>query len=591
MEFLKDTLIFLVAAILVVPICKRLGLSSVLGYLAAGLLIGPPGLGLIADPTDEMHFAELGVVLLLFVIGLELQPRRLWVMRRAVFGLGTLQVLSSAIVIGGALWLYGLQVQTAVIIGFALALSSTAFVLQLLAERKALNSAHGRAAFGTLLLQDIAVIPAMAILNLLGGDVGGDAAGGHGAEAMNPLHIAAVVAGAIVLRFALRPILRFVAETGIQELFTAAALALVAGSALAMEAAGLSMGLGAFIAGMMVADSEYRHQLETDVNPFKGLLLGLFFIAVGMVVDVRLLFEQPLTILGLALALMLVKTLVILPLARGHGLDWPGALRAGLVLSQGGEFAFVLIGTALGAGMVADATAATTVLVVTLSMALTPLVMAIAERLLVGGDREERPFDDIEPDESNMIVIAGFGRVGQIIARVLTTQHIHFTALDADPGQVDFVRKFGNKTYFGDAARLDVLKAAHVGDARALVVAVGNPDTSLQIVRHAREAFPKLRIFARAITRHHEIALREAGVDFVIRETLLSSIAIAEALLRALGRSPEQAAEAAARFRAHDARTLEQQAAVQHDEEAFRQVTITSAEELKTLFQEDERST
>jgi monovalent cation:proton antiporter-2 (CPA2) family protein len=568
----------------VVPICKRLGLSSVLGYLAAGLLIGPPGLALIADPTEEMHFAELGVVLLLFVIGLELQPRRLWVMRRAVFGLGTLQVLSSTLVIGGGLWLLGLQVESAAIIGFALALSSTAFVLQLLAERKQLNSAHGRAAFGTLLLQDIAVIPAVALLNLLGGDVGS----GHGPEGMNPLHIAAVVAGAIVLRFALRPILRFIAETGIQELFTAAALALVAGAALAMESAGLSMGLGAFIAGMMVADSEYRHQMETDVNPFKGLLLGLFFIAVGMVVDIRLLFDQPLTILGLAVALMLVKTLVMLPLARWHGLNWPEALRAGIVLSQGGEFAFVLIGTALSAGIVAGTVAAATVLVVTLSMALTPFLVTVAERLLAGGSREERPFDDIEPDESNMIVIAGFGRVGQIIARVLTTQHIHFTALDADPAQVDFVRKFGNKTYFGDASRLDVMRAAQVGGARALVVAVGNPDTSVKIVRLAREAFPNLRIFARAITRHHEIALREAGVDYVIRETLLSSLAIAEALLKDLGRSPEQAAEAVARFRAHDARTLEQQAAVHHDEEAFRQVTITSAEELKTLFQADD---
>ncbi len=583
MEFLKDTLIFLMAAIVVVPICKRLGLSSVLGYLVAGLLIGPPGLALIADPTEEMHFAELGVVLLLFIIGLELQPRRLWVMRRAVFGLGTLQIVSSAIVIGGGLWLWGIRPETATIIGFALALSSTAFVLQLLAERRELNSQHGRAAFGTLLMQDIAVIPAVAVLNVLGGDIGGD----HGPEGMNPLYIAAVVAGAIVLRFALRPILRFVADTGIQELFTAAALALVAGSALAMQAAGLSMGLGAFIAGMMVADSEYRHQLETDVNPFKGLLLGLFFIAVGMTVDIGLLFDQPLKILGLAVALMLVKTLVMLPLARWHGLAWQDALRTGLVLSQGGEFAFVLIGTALSAGMVPGTVAATTVLVVTLSMALTPFVVSLAERFLER-DPEKRPFDNIEPEDTTGVVIAGFGRVGQIIARVLTTQHIRFTALDANAKQVDFVRKFGNKTYFGDASRLDVLHAAQVGKAQALIIAVGDLETSVKIVHVVKETFPDVKIFARALTRHHEIMLREAGVDFVIRETLLSSLAIAEALLRALGKTSEQASDAVTRFRAHDARTLEQQGAVYHDDEAFRRVTMTSAEELKTLFQADE---
>jgi glutathione-regulated potassium-efflux system ancillary protein KefC/glutathione-regulated potassium-efflux system protein KefB len=456
-------------------------------------------------------------------------------------------------------------------------------VLQLLAERRELNSRHGRAAFGTLLMQDIAVIPAVAILNVLGGDIGSD----HGPEGMNPLYIAAVVAGAIVLRFALRPILRFVADTGIQELFTAAALALVAGSALAMQTAGLSMGLGAFIAGMMVADSEYRHQLETDVNPFKGLLLGLFFIAVGMTVDIGLLFDQPLTILGLALALMLVKTLVMLPLARWHGLAWRDALRAGLVLSQGGEFAFVLIGTALSAGMVAGTVAATTVLVVTLSMALTPFLVSLAERFL-DRDAELRPFDDIEPEDSTGVVIAGFGRVGQIIARVLTTQHIRFTALDADPTQVDFVRKFGNKTYFGDASRLDVLHAAQVGKAQALVIAVGDLETSVKIVHVVKETFPDVKTFARALTRHHEIMLREAGVDFVIRETLLSSLAIGEALLRALGKTSEQASDAVTRFRAHDAQTLEQQGAVYHDDEAFRRVTMTSAEELKNLFQADE---
>ena len=577
MSFLGEALIFLLAAIVVVPICKRLGLSSVLGYLATGLVVGQSGL--IGDTDGVLHFAEIGVVLLLFIIGLELQPRRLWVMRRAVFGLGSLQVGLTAIAIGALLGFgLGLPWTAAALVGFSLALSSTAFVLQLLGEQRKLYQPHGRASFGVLLLQDIAVIPAIAVLNLLApqASIGGS---------VDLLAIALVVAGLVAARFTLRPALRFIASTGIHELFTAASLTLVAGAALGMQAAGLSMGLGAFVAGMMVADSEYRHQLETDVTPFKGLLLGLFFIAVGMATNLSLLVEMPLIVLGCTAALMLVKALALLPLALWHGMTRSEALRTAIVLSQGGEFAFVLLTTGASAMIISERTAEIAVLVVTLSMAATPLLVGALERLLTEPE-STRPFDQIDEPE-NPVIIAGFGRVGQIVARVLTMRHIPFTALEANPSQVDFVRQFGNEIYFGDASRLDLLQAAHVAEARAFVLTLEDADSSLKIAALIRETYPKVRIFARARNRYHEIRLRELGVHFVLRDTLLSSLELTRELLTSLGLTADSAAAAVQMFREHDSRTLARQAAVFHDEAALRQMTRDAADELKTLFGAD----
>jgi monovalent cation:proton antiporter-2 (CPA2) family protein len=585
MSFLLELLIFLSAAVLIVPICKRLGLSSVLGFLGAGLLIGPPGMALIADAGETLHFAELGVVFLLFIIGLELHPKRLWVMRHLVFGLGTMQVFGTSIIIAGCLLAFGMDPTTSILLGFALALSSTAFVLQLLGEQKNLATPHGRAAFGTLLLQDLAVIPAIAILNLLMLE-GSDA---HYDE-IEPLKIAMVIAGTILARFLLRPLLNIIAGTEIQELFTAAALALVVGAALAMESVGLSMGLGAFVAGMLVADSEYRQQLETDVNPFKGLLLGLFFIAVGMSVNLNLLLTDGALILGLAVALMVVKALVIVPLVLMQKLERQEAIRTALVLAQGGEFAFVLIGGGLQANLVSQTIADLTILVVTLSMALTPLLVALGERFLGDKDTDQRPYDEILPEEESSVVIAGFGRVGQIVGRVLTMHRIPFTALDADPSHVDFVRKFGNETYYGDARRLDVLKAAGVGKAKALVVAIDNEQSAAEIVSEVKLYFPKVKVLARAHTRHHEIVLREAGVDYVIRDTLLSSLAIATELLGHLGLATADAERIVERFKIHDAQTLARQEAVFHDDVAFREEMLSAAEELKQLFDADIRA-
>ncbi len=578
MSFLAELFIFLLAAIIVVPICKRLGLSSVIGYLAAGVVIGPDVLGIIGDAVELLHFAEIGVVLLLFIIGLELQPKRLWVMRRPVFLLGPLQLLASTLGLMLALMvLFSLPFLTAALLGFSLALSSTAFVLQLLGEQKKLNDPHGRAAFGVLLLQDVAVIPVIALLSVAG-SIGNS-------SAFDPVVLGLVVVGLIVARYSLKPLLRIVAATGIHELFSAASLAIVTGSALGMQYAGLSMGLGAFIAGMMVADSEYRHQLETDVMPFKGLLLGLFFIAVGMSADLDLVFDSPLLILGLALGLIGIKTLVLWPIARWYGLSNIEALKTAAVLSQGGEFAFVLLTVALSASLVSEDLVAMTVLIVTVSMVTTPFLLNLINRVS-GISKVDRPYDDMD-SEAKTILIAGFGRFGQIVARILSMKGIPFTALDANPGQVDFVRQFGNEVFYGDARRLDLLKTAHIAEAKLLVIAVEDMDASIKIATMVRETYPNLQIMARARNRQHELSFREIGVDYVIRETLLSSLALARELLERLGHTADSAASTIDLFQAHDAQSLDKQSAVFHDENAFLQTSREAAEELKSLFQED----
>lgn len=578
MSFLTELFVFLVAALAVVPLLNRFGLSSVIGYLIAGAVIGPSGLAIIGNAEGILHFAEIGIVLLLFIIGLELQPRRLWVMRRAVFGLGSFQVVITSCVLGTALWLLGLPFTAALLIGFSLALSSTAFVLQLLGEQKQLNHAHGRAAFGVLLFQDIAVIPVIALLSIVGA--------GANEEAINPWLIAAVITGFIAARFMLRPILRLIAATGIHELFLAASLAIVTGSALAMYHAGLSMGLGAFIAGMMVADSEYRHQMETDVTPFKGLLLGLFFIAVGMSANLGLLSDAPLTILALTAALITLKTLTLLPLALWHGLDRKEALRTAVILSQGGEFAFVLLTVAVGGSFIDAKLMETAVVVVTLSMASTPFLLIALEKFTHEAT-DDRPFDDMEHQKPE-IIIAGFGRFGQIVGRLLTTQQIPYIAMDANPGQVDFVRQFGNEVFYGDATRLDTLQNAGVNDAKVLVLAIEDIDATVHVVEMLRENYPDLVILARAHNRQHEIKLRDLGVQLVVRDTLMSSLSLTESLLVTLGKTPREASNVVDAFRQHDAATLAKQAAVVHDKAAYRQTTMDAAEELRQLFADDQ---
>ena len=575
--------VFLAATVIAVPLFRRFKLSSVLGYLTAGMVIGPWGLGLFDDVESVLHLAEFGVVLLLFVIGLELQPSRLWVLRHSVFGAGTVQVALTTAVLAAAIMALGTPGTTALVIAFALSLSSTALVLQVLAERGELTARHGRASFAILLFQDLAIMPALVLLPLLAGQA--DTQVDWRAIA---LPVAAIFVVVLAGRFLLRPVLRIVAATRVQEAFTAAALLVVVGTALLFEAAGLSMALGAFIAGVLLADSEYRHELEADIEPFKGLLLGLFFIAVGMTANLDVLVERPLVIAGLTLGYLVLKTLAVWIGARLTRHDQPTSWRMGVSLAGGGEFAFVLFSLAAGDGLLPRATVDLLVLVVTLSMVLSPLLIGAADRLA----RRLRPpstppaYDRIEPEEPR-VLIAGFGRFGQIVARVLRARQIRFTALEVSQAQVDFVRRFGNKLYYGDASRLEMLRAAGAEHAQLLVLAIDDVEASVRAAELAHRHFPRLRVLARARNRQHAFRLMEAGVSDIWRETLASSLEVAEAALVALGTPRDTAASQVRKFRAHDEATLRAQAAVKDDETKLIATAQASAQQLEKLFDAD----
>ena len=581
---LNDIALFLAAAVLFVPLFRKLGFGAVLGYLAAGVVIGPSGLGAIGEPDKAMHFAEYGIVLLLFIIGLELQPSRLWAMRRAVFGIGGAQVLLSSIALGLAAAAFGLDVRTAVVAGFALAMSSTAMVLQMLAERRELTTRHGRVAFSILLFQDLSVIPFLALIPLL---ADGDAHGAvpHWQSAVKTL----VVFFVVVLggRYAVRPVMKRVAAAETPELFSAAALLIVIGTALAMNAVGLSMSLGAFLAGVLLSESEFRHELQADIEPFKGLLLGLFFISVGMSADLHLLIADPLQILGLVVALLLIKAVVLWALARFDGMNGDGAGALAAALAEGGEFAFVLFSVAVTAGVMNAALAAQLVLVVTISMIVTPPLFSLQTRLRKRN--EARPYDDIRTDEHE-VLIAGFGPFGQIVARILRVKRIPFTVLDKDSEHVDFVRQFGNRIFYGDASRLDLLRAAHADKARLFVLAIPDIEASLRTAETVRRHFPQLRIFAAAVNRQHALRLMDLGIapDDVIRRSYYSSLEMTRRVLGGLGDSDEAAARAIDVFRRHDEELLKRQREVPRDDlQKMQQTSADAAAGLEQLFSED----
>ncbi len=582
---LQEAIIYLVVAIIAVPLSKRLGFGSVLGYLAAGIIIGPFGLRFIRDPEHILHFAELGVVFLLFIIGLELQPSRLWVLRRMVFGLGSAQVFLSAIVIGLLAWAYGFTPTAAAVSGLILALSSTAFVLQLLAEKKQLTTRHGRAAFSILLFQDLAVIPLIALLPMIGSGASG------GFDALNIGIMLAAITGLIIGgRYLLRPLLRIVARTNLPEIFTATALLVVIGAALLMQLAGMSMVLGAFIAGMLLADSEYRHALEADIAPFKGLLLGLFFIAVGMSVNIGLLLYEPGTILLIVIALMLAKAIVLYPLAKMFGLcDTKGALSLAAVLSQGGEFAFVLFAL-VGRENIIDTTLIDKmILAVALSMMLTPIVYLINEHIAGRMAKKVAAEYDAMEDEGNSVIIAGFGRVGQIVGRLLRIKGHSFTALEIDSSQVDVVRSYGSKVYFGDACRIDLLRAAGAARAKLFVLAIEDIESSVKVAETVISQFPNLKIVARARNRRHAHKLMDLGITHIFRETLLSSLAMSGRVLEILGFDEEEVGHVIDTFRERDKRLLVEQHAIHHDEERLIQSAKDTARELESLLRSDSR--
>ena len=575
--------VFLAATVIAVPLFRRFKLSAVLGYLAAGMVIGPFGLGLFGDVDNVLHVSEFGVVMLMFVIGLELQPSRLWVLRHAVFLGGLAQVAVTTAVLALAIHALGQSWSAASVIGFALSLSSTALILQVLAERGELTTRHGRSAFAILLFQDLAIMPALALLPFLAGGAGQSMSWRQ--FALPALAIALTVGAG---RYLLRPVLRIVANTRAQEAFTAAALFVVVGTAWLFETTGLSMALGAFIAGVLLADSEYRHELEADIEPFKGLLLGLFFIAVGMSANLGLLAAEPGRVLALTCAYLLLKAAAVFVAARltRHGLDT--AWRLGVALAGGGEFAFVLFTLATRARLVDPETGDLLVIVVTVSLMLAPLLIAAADLLATRFAPPAPPpkFDDIEPEEPR-VLIAGFGRFGQIVARVLRARRIRFTALEINQAQVDFVRRFGNKLYYGDASRLEMLRAAGAEHADVLVLAIDDVEASVRTAEMARRHFPKLRVLARARNRQHAFRLLEIGVDEIWRETFASSLELAEAALVALGTGRETAAQQVKRFRAHDEETMRQQAAVRDDEEKLIATTQASARQLEKLFEAD----
>ena len=587
MAFLEQVAIFLAAAVIVVPLAKRAGLGSVLGYMLAGVIVGPWALNLVHDEQAILHFAEFGVVLLLFVIGLELQPRRLWAMRRAVFGLGGGQVALTAVVLAGIAVSLGLPLEAAVVAGLALSLSSTAFGLQTLAERNELATRHGRLSFSILLFQDIAVIPMLALLPLLAPASGGAEGGALWigiAEAVGM--IALVILGG---RYLLRYVLRLVAQFGTHEVFTATALLTVVGVALLMELVGLSMALGAFLAGVLLAESEYRHELEADIDPFKGLLLGLFFMSVGMTVNIGLVIETPLTVLGLAVGLVLVKMLCLGAVAR---IDTPNrrTIRGvAVALSQGGEFAFVILAVGVSSLLMDERTADILIVVVTLSMAATPLAFKAGDWLNARLERGEEPEYERHIEEENQVIIAGFGRVGQIVGRILRLRRIGFTALETSVEQVDFVRRFGNRIYYGDASRVKLLRAAKADKAVLFVLAIEDVERSLAAARAVRKHFPNLTVFARARNRQHAHALMDLGIDRIVRDTFHSSLEIAHGVLMELGLGEFDSRHTVDTFREHDTARLVQQHEIAHDTDRMAEEARHWTRELEEMFAEDER--
>ena len=593
---LAQTAVLLAAAVLTVSLFRLLNLSSILGYVAAGLIIGPWGLRLIHEIENISKIADFGVVLLLFIIGLELQPTRLWVMRRIVFGLGAAQVTLCTVLLAVAGYLMGLQPVTAAIVGFGLSLSSTPLVLQVLAERGQLKTQHGRSAFGILLFQDLAVLPVIAILPLITRTVTASTASTPhpGDGPLWPVLVKLLIAMAVVViggRVLLRPALRVVARVRVTEVFTAAALLTVIGTALLANFAGLSASLGAFLAGVLLADSEFRHELEADIEPFKGLLLGLFFIVVGMSANLGLLISEPLTLLGVTGGLMLIKLLAVALLGRLTNHKGSSAWRLGFTLPAGGEFAFVLFTLATRQHLLDTETADTLILAVTLSMMLGPLLLIVHDVVETRWLADPaKPFDEID-DGDTPVIIAGFGRFGQIVARILNARKIPFTALDSNQTHVDFVRRFGNKVYYGDASRLDLLRAAGAETAKVFVLAIDDVDASIRTAQLIREQFPKLKIFARARNRQHTFALMDAGVSNIIRETLLSSLELSVFVLQELGDTQTEARNTVRRFRQHDEATLAAQYAVKEDNEKFQATSREAAKQLEGLFDSDEHKT
>ncbi|PSU49915.1 glutathione-regulated potassium-efflux system protein KefB [Photobacterium frigidiphilum] len=554
-DVLSVTVVFLAAAVVAVPIAQRLGLGSVLGYLIAGIAIGPWGLGLISDVEAILHFSEFGVVLLLFLIGLELNPKKLWQMRNPILGLGGGQVLVTSLVIAGIVMacssmMPSITWRDALVIGMGLALSSTAIALRVIEEKNLDGSETGQSSFSVLLFQDIAVIPMLAVLPILAG-------GGGGSWLDFAWMIGGIAALLVGGHFLLRPLFRWVVLSGVRELFNVAALLLVIGIALGMQSLGLSMALGAFLAGVLLAESEYRHELEIAIEPFKGLLLGLFFISVGMAVNLGLLFEFPLQILAAVAALVIVKGLLLYGLARLFGIRAKSRSQMAAILSQGGEFAFVLFTAAQGEGLLGTQLSSFLLVVVSISMMTTPLILLLQDRWFIHTFKsEDEALESDVIDREPRVIITGFGRFGQVVGRLLFANKIRVTVLERDPSQIQFLRKFGYKVYYGDATQLDLLRAAGADKAEAIIICTDEPDEVMEVVTLCQQHFPKLKVLARARSRVEAHQLLSHGVDNFSRETFAGALDLGRQALISLGMHPYKAKRAEAHFRKLDTTAL-----------------------------------
>jgi glutathione-regulated potassium-efflux system ancillary protein KefC len=560
-SWLINSFIYLSAAVIAVPLSKAVGLGAIIGYLAAGMAIGPWGLGLVTNVQDILHFAEFGVVLMLFLVGLELDPKRLWSMRRPIFGWGSAQMVACTLVLTGLAMVFGVTWKVALVASLGLALSSTAIALQVMAERNLMPTSSGRAAFSILLFQDVAAIPILALLPLLGaGIAGGPESTAQPDMALEAVRIIGVIA-AIVLggRLLLRPLFRWIARSRTPEIFTAASLLLVVGTAGLMQRVGLSMALGAFLAGVLLAESEYRRELETNIEPFKGLLLGLFFIAVGMSIDFGVLIDSPGLMAAIVLGFLVFKCLVIYTLATQMELPIQDRPVFTLLLAQGGEFAFVVFQAAAGARVFEAQTASLLIGAVAVSMLVSPLLLVAVDKWLLPrfASRRRVTLDEIAEQQDAPVLIAGFGRYGQIVARMMLAEGVASTVLDHDAEMVEAARSFGYQVFYGDASRLDLLRTAGAATAKVLVVAVDDVAQSLSIVDLAQAHFPDLQIVARARDVTHWNRLRDRNVMLVQRELFESSLRSGRSVLELLGHSPHDANVTARRFRAHNLELFE----------------------------------
>jgi len=586
---LYEVTLLLAAMAIAPPLARRFGIGTVLGYLLAGILLGPHVFRhffTAYDAHEILELSEFGIVLLLFLIGLELRPKRLWAMRNAIFRLGGAQVLLTGLVLAAAAAVAGLGAKTALFVGLVLALSSTAFALQLMEEQGDLATRHGRLGFAVLLFQDLAAIPLIAFVPLFATTV---AKASHGMDLMATARgIGVIVAVVLIGHFALDKMLRLVARTQVKEAMTAAGLLTVVGVAMLMQMAGLSAALGAFIAGALLAESSYRHQLEADLQPFQGLLLGLFFTAVGMSMDLTILFANPGKVLLLAAALVITKTLILYGLGRLSGLEPRAARRLGLLLSQGGEFAFVLLTASVAADVLSDPVSDLLVLVVTISMAATPLLLQL-EKIVTERRRPDGlpAYDDKLPAKDEHVVIAGFGRYGQIVARILRGKKIPFIALEISSEQVDLVQKFGSRAFYGDASRPEILEAAQIGKARAFVIAIDDIEASLRAAEYVRKRHPEVPVFARARNRNHAHQLLDVGVTSIQRETFLSALETTREILVGLGYAARESDRVIETFRAHDERRLMEDYAHYSDVEKLQAKARSDVATLEQLFAED----